>query len=82
MNTERDFKEVLLHALVEQAKAKIKSIEGWTKQMHTGNNLGYDIPSLIREKREDLKEIQKKAEELAKELGMTEFSWSTALKEE
>lgn len=79
---EREFKEFLLRALIEQAKKKIVSIEEWTKLSYTRNNLGYDIQSIIQDTREDLKRIKEQAEVLAQELGKFGFSWSEALKNE
>lgn len=78
----KEWKEQMLAARISQAKAKIRSIECFTKQLYLGGESAKIAAKEIRERRQALKEIQAITENLAKDLGKTDFSWSKALQEE
>lgn len=76
----KEWKEQMLEARISQAKAKIHSIEIFTKQMWIGGESARIASEEIRTRREALKTIKAEAEKLAAELGKTNFSWSEELK--
>lgn len=78
----REWKEQMLKARINQAKTKINSIEAFTRQLYLGGESARIAAEEIRQRRQALKDIQAIAEQLAKDLGKTNFSWSKALKEE